>query len=434
MAGRIQNKNVAKLLVDLAVQKIDSYNDKSKEIPLFIDNNDKTVNVPLYYFYSNKNTKNIIKTTSNVIELNESFSLREYQHAISNQCIDLLKKQHTLMLNVRCGWGKTPFGIYIASKMNIKRMLVLEDNQTIEEGWTRTISAICSAKVVVMKNGIDYSHNEDTNIFIASVDTFCNIKHEFIPNNIEMVFVDEVKCFCTEKRIKQLLRCECNYLVGASADIQRNDGMHKALELFYGPADTYISQIWDKEFDYVRIHTDLKPKVEYNSVGWGKNARRSLNWDIVLKSCSEHANFNKFIIELVFLFQNAKTLIMSKSKIQVNLIYKTLLEGRIDVAKLSGKGKNHLDAAVVVATIKKGYKGYDVASVSTCWDGRHYELVIIVSDMEEVEQAFGRGFRVERPCIIDFIHSLPKLYQHANTRKQWCEKRKAIIHNHHIML
>lgn len=426
------------LLDPIAIDKIDTFNGRSRSIRL-VRKSRGGYSIPLHHFHANRHkyvtlaSTDAKRPTPVEIKLSPEFSLRKYQHDVSEECVARLLRHRTLFLNVRCGWGKTAMGIYLFSRLG-GRIMILHDNQLIESGWMESVQRFTSIVPTIMDRDHDYSTDASSSVFIASVDSFCNFDEARLPTGINVLFVDETKCFCTEKRITQLLKCSCEYLIGASADIDRTDGMHAALEFFFGPREDYVQKRWDGDFDYVRFFTNVKPEVAYTSVGWGASARRALDWNKVLSSCSVHQGFNDFVVGLVHLLAHKKILIVSKYVKQVNYLYQRLHEDRMDVVRLSGKGKTHADANVVVATIKKCYKGYDVATASRGWDGRHFEVVIITTDLESIEQVFGRGFRVEHPIILDFVHDLPKLYQHATVRKQWCDERNATVFTHHVRM
>jgi hypothetical protein len=219
-------------------------------------------------------------------------------------------------------------------------------------------------------------------------------------------------------------------MIGASADIERDDKMHKALEWFFGPEKLYIHKIWDGDWNYVRIFTDIKPKIEYVK-SYGKKSGTHLDWNVVKQSSAKNVHFNNFIAGIVKLLYPKKILVLAEHKFQVKWLYKLIKEFGMDVEILFGKQKTHQDANVIVATTKKVAKGYDV-SIAKNWDYKHFDIVIMCSDMQEIEQIFGRGFRTENPIILDFVHDNHVLFKHSTTRLNWCKERNAQISTYYV--
>lgn len=424
-------------LSNLCVEYKTKFSEKSKMVPAYSVNDDKTVSIPLYYYYHMLDKKKAIGACGHErsLSLNQSFKLRPYQSKEDERCMKLLKEKGTLFLNVRCAWGKTAMGLHLLSKLG-GRCMIMHDNSVIETGWVNSIRKYSpSTSFKFIESSVNYSDDRDTTLFIASVNTLSNMKREFMPRNLNSVFVDEAKCFCTELRIKQLLKCECNYLIGASADIERSDNMHNALYMFYGPRDSFVYSEWQGDFDYVLFNTNIVPDMKFNTVGYGINAKKVLDWNNLLRSISNSDSFNSLIVNTALLFSKNKILVLTKFKRQLNVLYKMMIDRGVDAVRLTGKASTHRDADVVIATIKKAYKGYDVANASESWDGRNFEVIISATDIgTEIVQSFGRGFRHSHPIIVDFCHNMTRLRQHQGERQNWCVERGASVHKFSVSI
>lgn len=451
----VANKAFRSVEDQLCIEKVNKFKKKNKKIWLTDEDGGmraKQVRVPYAWCLENKDafglkmTEEAINNTLLTEKFNRLFpplsddkhSIRpkEYQVEAHAQMLGILRKEKTLFMNVRCGWGKTKIGLLLSLQIG-GRILILEETALIGTGWYNTIRQDCGnyPKPVFLKKGVDYSRDMHNRFFIAPVETLVNIKNEHLPKGINVVVVDEARCFLTSRRIGQLIRLDCNYLIGASADIDRVDGMHKAIPLFFGDKDRcMVTRIWTEPFDYIRIYTDIKPDVVFEKSGWGSDAHMSLNWGKVIGSIAENKGFNSTIVSLAKLLRRKKVLILGRFVEQLLEIYTELYNSGEDVNILYKTAKKHVDANIIIATVGKAYKGYDIRSVAEAWDGRDIEIVINITDTLEPEQRFGRGFRVKRPMIINFVHSLPKLHEHDKVVTKWCTDRNAEITDIYISI
>lgn len=431
-----------KLLDTLKVDKVQSFTNTKKSQWIYTQWNPDCFRVPHYWYMANATSLQVSPATARAYKEEmdtrtrlgpgnyDAVLLRDYQVDPYKEMLATVRDQGSLIINVRCGWGKTAVGCRLGLELG-GRFLVLDDSILIGTGWIELITKVTGIPPTVIKSKVDYSTDTSSRIFLASVATLTNVPDSHLPRGLTTVFVDEVRCFLTMKRIEQMLRLQCRYMIGASADLDRMDGMHEALPLFFGPSSRHVKRIWSDPFDYVRILTDLKPTVEMRMSGFGKAARMAMDWSVVVKSIAEDRDFTNYAVRFIRTRVHKKVLVVSKSKKQVREVHAQLLDLGVDVERLWGNMKTHRDAAVVVAVMKKVVKGYDPKGCSRGWDGRHFEEIIMLSDTLDPEQIFGRGFRVARPKIISFIHDLPKLHQHDKIVREWCKERNYVEHTIH---
>ncbi len=207
-------------------------------------------------------------------------------------------------------------------------------------------------------------------------------------------------------------KIKTRYLIGLSADIERKDGLHKILELYFGSSESFLRKISEKKFIVYKFNTCFKPDVKYMPY------TGQLDWNVVLESICNNKERNKMIAEMAILNAGKKIIILCKRKLQATSIYEILLSRSISSQLLIGNSKSYEKCDVLVSTYSKAGKGFDDENCCKDFDGRRLDLVIFASDIgTEPEQYIGRVFRSNKPSayyLVDdfssFVNIGPNLY------------------------
>jgi len=263
----ITKDEINKLINDLTIK----FEDDKKDIKTFILYQMTTTGkyiVPRNYGVKHFNIPENISLKINkldTIDIKFNGQLRDYQEKIikitlSSLCNDIKKPLETLkpfgggIISIPPGKGKTVIGIYLATQLKFKTLVIVHKNFLVEQ-WKERIQGYTNAKIgIIQQDKIDIV---DKDIVIGmlqsiSMKTYDNELFKSFP----LVIFDECHHLGAKIFSKALKKIQSPYLIGLSATPERKDGLEHVFMNYLGdilyketlkPNDKVIAQFY--EFD-----------------------------------------------------------------------------------------------------------------------------------------------------------------------------------------
>lgn len=335
-------------------------------------------------------------------------TLRDYQKMDHDKAINLLKTKKSVFLSLYCGYGKTIMGLSLASKLNYKT-LILVDQTLIKMSWINTIAETSNSEVREMSSIIPESP-----IVIANILSLRKFSYEEL-ECFGTVIVDEALYFTTPLRLSLIMKTSPKYLIGMCADIKREDGLHEALyHLYTTPKDMIKSKSSSSIKLYIML-TKFKPIEKYIRIA----REQRIDWNTMLDSISSNKERTLQICQMLKLFASKKCLVISKRKEQCKEIYDYLESKCLSVDILVGKSKSYNNCNILVSSYSKMFKGFDGKRCCNNFDGKPFQYLFILSDIKNPEQLVGRVLRSDNPNVVYFLDDHSMFKNHFQSVEQY---------------
>jgi len=424
---------IAKDLHLTSNNKIKTFGDKEKSIDFFLVNDQLEVLMPYYYASQLFRTPLINRRrkyfSTDKWNFHPGFELFDYQVEVVQLAESHYKQTGTAFFNVFCSFGKTVVGAYLCSKFSQSNQLlslVVYPRSTLEKSWTGTFKNLTTAKVHVVQG--DEPIPDDVQVIICSDGRFKKLSSEIL-SRVGHLVIDEADLFCTAGHVSSLLSVEPLYLTLLTATYERDDGMHKMLDLMSGPEK--ITRISKKSFYVLHHPTGFIPE---NIV----QTSRGIQYDSLVAQLDKIPERNQLICNLVFQNLSEKILVLtyhvSHAEQLAGYLSQVLTPYGKTVALLTGKVKSYCDSDILIGTRSKIGVGFDEKEVAEGWyrskelgGQRRFNLLILASVGLKIEQIAGRVFRAPVPVIIDLVDNHPNTKKHYSQRKSWYQSRNGII-------
>lgn len=318
-------------------------------------------------------------------------------------------------------------GIKLAHASGLK-CGVLAHRGVLFDQWVESINKFTNAKVQIVDTDGVLDPDADFYIFnIAFVHKYWNKgtkswkpkKLGIYKNTIGILIVDEAHIACASEMSKALLYFNPRVAIALTATPHREDGMDKALELYFGDYDTTrIIRIAKEPFLVYRLPTGIKPIFTYNSFG-------KKDWNSVITSLIESDVRNKLIIRLIEKFSEFTILVLTKRKTHCNILATELKRLNITNTVMTGTTKKYdKTARVLLSTYSKLGVGFD--------DGR-LNMLIVACSVKQVEQYAGRlrDSEGKKRVVIDLVDTDPNCQSHWSERRKWYISRNGDVKNYY---
>ena len=188
--------------------------------------------VPFQYALQNiKNTQKPARKSFPKAAMKFTGKLRPLQEEVKKEALKLLNKQGSCILALYTGGGKTFTSIYLACKIKLKTLIIINRLVLIKQ-WKETIekaTPLSEVQVIYAKTKI----NKDADFYIINAINVSKKGKDFF-KDIGCVIVDEVHLLATKVLSKCFFYVYPRYLIGLSATPTRPDGMDLLLHAFFG--------------------------------------------------------------------------------------------------------------------------------------------------------------------------------------------------------
>lgn len=386
-----------KIVSDL---RIEDPNTKQWVYPYNVD--EKTMDLSLPYAYAYQmgilpRPKSTYPTTS----FSFSGKLRDYQQDVKKETIQCLNKTGSCILSLHVGWGKSVFAIYLAHKLKLKT-LILVNRLVLITQWKSLLNDLCPdlcVQVLNSKSTIDVK----SDVVLSNAQTIPKLNKDMFVS-IGTLIVDECHLICAKTLYTAFFSITPRYLVALSATPYRPDGLDALIELYFGTC-RIAKKLYRKHTVYC-INTNIK--VEYSRTYDGR-----VDWNSVIQFQSDHERRNRYIVDIITRHSDRYFLVLCKRISQGEYLRTLLQEEQVSVTDLLGNRRTFdSDARVVIATTQKCGVGFSHDKLNA---------LILASDVEEYFiQYMGRVFRTPdvEPIIFDLVDQMPTLQKHFSSRKK----------------
>lgn len=378
---------------------------------------DKYMYLPKYYGIKKLGLPEITKEQDGIsVKFNFNGNLRDYQINICNKIFDYLKQNHSGLASLYTGWGKTCAALWIASKLNLKTLIIVHTDNLLNQ-WKERIMDFLGEESGVIQGP---NTNINKNIVIGMIQS---ISMKEYPSetfkDFGLCIYDE--CHHLPGRVfsRVFYKIGTKYNLGLSATINRPDGLTKVIKYFIG--DSIINLKLNTIIPKVIIkYTSIEPIKEKTMVNGKVNIPGMIN-----ELCD---NFMR-TLEIVNVIkkkysEGRKILILTDRRKHCNE-FKRLLSDYECGLYIGGMKNEALQESnkkrIIIATYSIASEGYDNPELDT---------LIFASPKSKVEQACGRILRQENknePQIIDFVDSFSIFNNFYFSRCKFYKNKKYIF-------
>ncbi len=262
--SQFTEKALDKLKKDLTAEPIQQqgYITQDASFPIYLES-PKKIYVPRYYGIQKYGLPKSDKLKDTGLKANMKFdgSLRPYQIHIADTYLKAAKEIGGGLISIGCGRGKTVIGLYIASQINLKTIVVVH-KEFLAEQWVERILGdpsknikgfLPTAKVGRIQGKIIDVEGKD--IVIAMVQSISQKDYdEDMLKEFGLVIYDECHHLSAEIFSRALIKTATQFTLGLSATPERKDGLTHVFKYFLGDIVYSESQNEDKTILIKAIH------------------------------------------------------------------------------------------------------------------------------------------------------------------------------------
>lgn len=352
----------------------------------------------------------------NQVNINFVGELREYQLNIVNKYISHIGSSGGGLLDVDPGKGKTVMGLYIATKLKVKTLVIVHKSFLLNQWIERINQFIPEARVGKIQGPIIDIENKDIVIgMLQSLSMKTYEENTF--DSFGLSIYDEVHHLSAEVFSRCMMNIMTNYTLGLSGTMQRKDGLSKVFKMFLGPVvhkekNKEHHEVIVKKIDYI-VDDDNFNEIKYDYRG---NPQYST---MISKLC----NYNRrsaFIIEIIKgefkKNPDQQLMVLAHNKTLIEYLYKAVEHNKIGSVGYYVGGmkdaalKESESKQIIIATYAMASEGLDIKTLTT---------LLMATPKSDVCQSVGRILRVKHanPLVIDIVD------YHEIFEKQWLKRR-----------
>lgn len=400
-------------------KKYQKKEEKNEPICLYEINKESNV-ISLPYAFARTIFKLPIPNYHPSVSFQFTKNLFEQQIQIVEDAINHLTTLGSTTLNLATASGKTVISVYLASQLK-KLTLVFITNVGLGKQWYTSFKEFSNAKVwhvggdePIPKDGLDV---------IICMNTRFKILPKDLINQVGLVIYDEAHTFCTPGRTDCILGIHPQYVIAATATLNRPDGLHVMIELTCGLHK--IIKISRKPFVVYKYNTGIEFEIKLNR-------QQQPDWSKLTLDQAQSEKRNLLIEQLIQCNMDSKILILTwRSKTHALPLAQSLKSKGYNVDYMAGTKKTYQDSHILIGTIKKIGTGFDEKSACADFNGTRINLLILVGStksIELLEQIAGRVFRSDFPQIIHFVDDCPISINHWKKSVPWYRSRNGEIY------
>lgn len=324
--------------------------------------------------------------------------LREEQDVVKKEAIDHFNKYGSTVISCYTGFGKTITAIYIASKIRL-RTLILVNRIVLIKQWKSAILRFCpNARIQILT---PKTNKKDADFYLMNASNVPKRGWDY--EDVGLVIADECHLIMAEGLSRAMQFLVPRYVLGLSATPYRVDGLNKLLDLYFGERRIY-RKLWKKHIVY-KVNTGFKPTVELTPAG-------RVNWNTILESQAGDPARNELIVKITQMYPSRVFLILCKRVSQGRFLVDRLEEEGEDVTSLIGEQQEYEQSSrILVGTTGKCSTGFDHPRLDT---------LLLAGDIQEYYiQALGRVMRRRdvEPVVFDLVDDNGILKKHFRTRR-----------------
>lgn len=430
-----ENEELKKIRDKLTVtpKVIPGFGTEPEPFKIYLENKNKMY-LPTHYGINKFGKTKLKMKKEEKIRVKFNGKLREHQKVPIKKCIETFKTKGGGILSLPCGFGKTCCGCYLAAKMCVKTLVIVNKTFLVNQWIERIKYFLPEAKIgKIQQKTIDI---EGKDIVIGMLQSIAMRKYELdVFDSFGLVILDECHTVPSKVFSKTLQKVNSKYMLGLSATPNRKDGLTKVLKWFIG----------DIIYKYEKLDTRFNVTVERYSYNNNDNKyskevllfTKKPNIARMVTNIVECKKRNKFITEKIIenYKKGRKILILSARRKHLEEIYKLLIKNNIENDKtgyyVGGMKKEELklteDKNIILGTYSMASTGMDIAGLNT---------LLMISPMSSIEQSVGRILRKKdenfNPLVIDICDQFSVFYNQSKKRLRFYNKKKYNIDNYSV--
>jgi hypothetical protein len=339
------------------------------------------------------------------------------QKTSMKEAISHLDRYHTVTLGLRTGYGKTICSVYLACHYKL-RTIVLCCNSSLVDAWINEFKNNSTCKAAIFKGTTQ--PKPDVDVIVCMIGQLYKLD-DAILNSFGMLVLDEAVDFCTELRIREVLKIHPQKIIVCTATPTRPDKLHVILHQLAGTH--MVVRENQKSFSVVKLSTMIKPETISTDQG--------SDWNFLLYDLFLSEQRNRIILDCILTnYEDHKIMVLTSSVIHVDLLVDLCKAYKLNVTRFAGVQKSYDDGNILIGTTKKMGVGFDEKNKCSSFEGVRCDLLIWVSSTKQPEQLtqfIGRVFRAEMPNVIHFVDNNRSIKSHWRMAKDLYPKLKGTI-------
>ncbi len=408
--------------------------------------NDTQILVPRFYSDDNPPHPDTHPHIFPQVDMHFTGQLRDNQQGPYMQAIQYLSIRGGGILQLPCGFGKTPLSIAIMCHFGYKTMFIVHRENLVDQMYQSLVRFVPGVKIGIIQGTSNLPNCNDVDVIIAMVHSLIRLTPEQCSQihveNIGFAVFDEVDIFGSSEFSRTFRDniIQPKYVLGMSATPKRKDGCHKMFELFLGG---YILKTKLNKDDYnagdrkkysqvlcktIRYTTPNEWKDIYNFKG-GPEVNKMYN--LLVNDDSRTCHLLHTIRQLMISDPSRHVLILSSRREHVHLLatyleHEGVLSTRIPIGRyMGGSNKKEREIAfackIIVATVQSASVGMNIPTLDT--------LVLALPHREMVQACgrIGRGIVQNPLLIIDFVDNKSPYFRKWYDYRVGIYKRLGIV-------
>ncbi len=310
------------------------------------------------------------------------------------------------LICLQTGGGKTVCGLYIASQLKVKTLIVV-NNTFLRDQWRERIGGFLPHVRIGSIQGetVDVANKDIVIAMIQSVSMKDYPKEAFA--GIGLTIVDECHHIASEVFVRAFPKITSQHMLGLSATPERKDGLMHVISWFLGPI-LYKSEGADKEDNEVQVevYSYSNEDPEFNKVVY--NQQGVMFTSVMITKLASFEPRLRFLVDLLaeIMAEDGRQILLLSDRVEhckaIFAAMKNPEKGCILEAKVPAATRALWceTKQVLIATYAMCKEGFDVPSLNT---------LIMATPRPDIEQIVGRILRTERskrtiaPLIVDIV-------------------------------
>lgn len=342
------------------------------------------------------------------------FTLRPFQVDLTSRALTALTRPpYSVLLEVGCGKGKTIMAIFLASQLQLKTLILVQDSFLLNQWVERLTQCLPAARVGRLQQNVNDIDSSD--IIIGMVQTVASRYDSSAFTSIGLLIIDECHRMGSPLFSSVLAACIAPHVIGLSATPERQDGMHTMLSWYLGPV---ISEPEDVFPPVTVIRCPFAASTHVSASVNGQGLPNVVQMLTDLSSCPVR---QELLLQWILsaLLPDRVILVLSHRREQLIALQQalTVVPDLVTGFYMGGMKQADLDqtaahATVLLATYAMAQQALDIPRLNT---------LVMATPMKDMRQSIGRITRLTasgaRPVVIDILDKgLPCFPKHAQVR------------------
>jgi superfamily II DNA or RNA helicase len=335
---------------------------------------------------------------------------------VFNKALEVLQQKKGTIITLPCGYGKTNIAIAIASKLNLKTLVLCNTIEQLNQ-WVHRVKQCIQSPVEIGIIQQNVCQITDCDFTIASIHTI--LARQYTNLIYDLLIVDEVHHIAAPIFCRALKKIKFQYTLGLTATIQRKDNLHKAIYYLIGKPCVHLlcgkqNVLQFSHPDYINVIIPHRPEVQVNLIDFqnkGLPTQRNhyQSYNTMISGLYQDHKRNILLYGLVHAMQqpNRKGLLLSSRVAHLEILYKSLgdkmceiFTGKLCTMKNDSTKPKQFTKFLTLSTYQKFSEAIDFTG----------NFIILATPTNAIEQCTGRILRGKqsntRPVIIDVCDSI----------------------------